>query len=145
MRYKIRVLTFIVTVIISVCFLIYMGKLYFETYSLAYGVRVSIKNLVINTETLSVNSDFLIENPSAIDFKITYIKEEVYIGSKMLGVHIKRNLQIKVGAFSNVSISVTVKVDEIFLDGKLFIKLFMYLEDIPITGSMYLSQHFGPL
>jgi len=152
MRYNMEILAFITTVMVSAIFLIYTGDLYFKTYCLTHGVHVSIQTLNIEqgASGIFVENTVFLENPSSLSFKVTYIKEEIYndpnfkvrLGSNHIS-GFSGSYIVLVRPFSNATVHLTVSIDEIPLNEKLFIVVYMRFDDIPILRSLYLTRYFG--
>jgi hypothetical protein len=151
-RYKIVTSAFIASVIISAIFLVYAGDLYFKTCCLTYGVRISIQasDIKQSASGMVVKNILLLENPSSLSFKVTYVKEDVYDDSnfeaKLGDTHITAlsgSYIVLVKEFSNATIDLTVSLAKIPSNENLLIKVYMRFVDIPLLESLYLTRYFS--
>jgi len=151
-RFRIMALAFTASVIISTVFLVYAGDLYFKTCCLTYGVRISIQDSDIeqSASSMVVKNVFLLENPSSLSFKVTYVREEVYDGADFetrLGetyISTPPNSYIVfVNGFSNATVDLTVSLSKNPSKQDLLIKVYMRFVDIPILDSLYLTRYFN--
>jgi outer membrane protein assembly factor BamA len=152
MNYKIGSSAFIASVIISAVFLGYAGDLYYKTCCLTYGLRVSVQasDIEQSASGMVLKSAFLLENPSSLDFKVTYVREEVYDDSDFeasLGDTYKSTSPgaylALVKGFSNATIDLTVSLARVPSSENLFVKVYMRFVDVPLLGSLYLTRYFS--
>jgi hypothetical protein len=153
-HYRIFTLAFIASVTISGIFLAYTGNMYFNTCMLTYGVRISIPTYHIerSNSSITVKNAFLLENPSSLSFKVTYIREEVYDDHNLeteLGEIYKSvssgSYIVLVNAFSNATINLTVPLAESPSTKNLYVKTYLLFVGIPILGSLYPTRYFSLL
>lgn len=150
MRYKIVASAFIASVIISAIFLVYAGDLYFKTCCLTYGVRISIQASDMNASSMVVKNVLLLENPSSLSFKVTYVKEDVYDDSnfeaKLGDTYISAlpgSYIVLVKESSNATVDLTVSLAKIPSNKNLLVKVYMRFDDIPLLESLYLTRYFS--
>lgn len=152
MNYKIVTSAFIASVLFSAIFLVYAGDLYFKTYSLAHGVRISIQasDIEQSNSSMVLKNVFLLENPSSLSFKVTYVREEVYDDSnfeKRLGesyiARFSGDYVVFVMGLSNSTIDMSVSLGEAPSTEDLFIKVYMRFAGIPIIDSMYFTRYLS--
>jgi len=137
----------------SFVFIIYTGDLYYKTFILSHKIQVLIQSLELQqkNESFLVKSTFLIKNPSSFTLKISYLKEEIYRDSHfryMIGQKFKRSAStnpgsylITINPFSNGTLSITTNIDEVPNHGKLFIKVTVFIPDIPIVNALYVTRY----
>jgi len=149
-RYKIVTSAFIASVIISAIFLVYAGDLYFKTCCLTYGVRISIQASDMNASSMVVKNVLLLENPSSLSFKVTYVKEDVYDDSnfeaKLGDTYISAlpgSYIVLVKESSNATVDLTVSLAKIPSNKNLLVKVYMRFDDIPLLESLYLTRYFS--
>jgi len=149
-RYKIVASAFIASVIISAIFLVYAGDLYFKTCCLTYGVRISIQASDMNASSMVVKNVLLLENPSSLSFKVTYVKEDVYDDSnfeaKLGDTYISAlpgSYIVLVKESSNATVDLTVSLAKIPSNKNLLVKVYMRFDDIPLLESLYLTRYFS--
>jgi len=152
LRRKIVTSVFIVSVAISVIFLVYAGDLYFRTSCLTNGVSVSIQASDIEQREsgMVLRSVFLLENPSSLSFKVTYVREEVYDGPSLETRLGDTYISAASGSYiafvnesSDVTIDVTVPLTKAPSSEDLMVKVYMRFADIPIIDSMYLTRYLS--
>lgn len=141
---------FIASVIISAIFLVYAGDLYFKTCCLTYGVRISIQASDMNASSMVVKNVLLLENPSSLSFKVTYVKEDVYDDSnfeaKLGDTYISAlpgSYIVLVKESSNATVDLTVSLAKIPSNKNLLVKVYMRFDDIPLLESLYLTRYFS--
>ena len=151
---KIMTLTIIAITLSSLVFLIYTGSLYLKTFTLSHKIRISIQSLEVEqkNESFSVKTVFLLENPSELSLKITYLQEEIYSDSQfkhLLGRSMKKSpvfipgsYLVLINAFSNDTLQIIVSLSKA-PEKKLFIKFDMRVEDVPIVHVLYVTRHFS--
>ena len=150
-----RILTLIIVgiTLCSFIFLTYTGSLYFKTFILSHKMRISIRSVKVEQkdESFSVKIVFLLENPSELTLKATYVKVGIYrdsFFSNLLGESFKKShtnfpgsYVILVNSFSNSTLPINVNVNE--LPNSFFVKFNMRVEDVPIVHALYITRHFS--
>jgi len=151
-----KVLTLIIvgTILSSLIFLIYTGILYYKVFTLSHKIQISIQSLGIKqeNESFSVKITFLLENPSELSLKATYLQVEIYSDSHfthLLGRSLKRSsfsihgpYIALINAFSNGTILINIGISEIPENKQLFIKIAIRVEDVPIVNALYITRYF---
>lgn len=146
MSIKKSMLVFMVTTLISLSFIVYVANLYFDIYTLTYRFHVSVQNvhLVHHDSSFFLESVLLLENPSKLDLKISYVQQEIYldpyyrvrVDDRIHNFLVGTNEYVAlVRQFSNSTLTVKVRlVKDISSNPRLWFLFFIRIDGIPLKG-----------
>lgn len=147
---------FAATVVISVIFIAYTTLTYFNVFTITRKVSVSLLNFNIKKQDSQVllETMFLLQNPTAMDLKIVYIREVVYVHletPRLLAENFKRAFSgyvIKLSPFSNETLTLRSLMENLpteFFSSEFSIMVYIRVVDVPLIGDFTLKEYFYPV
>lgn len=146
MSIKKSMLVYMVTALISLAFLVYVASLYFDTYALTYRFHISVQDvyLVHQDSSFFLETVLLLENPSKLDVKISYVQQKIYL-DPYYEVRADERYQnflrdtskyvALVRPFSNDTLTMKVRlVKDISSNPRIWFLFSIRIEDVPLKG-----------
>jgi LEA14-like dessication related protein len=145
---RILALLCVATVVGSLVFLAYTALTYFDVYTLSKKVSISLRafNVTVQGNDTVVETQFMLENPSRLGLKVTYIDQEVYQDPAFnvkLGMSYLRGVHVP--PFSEGAVIMRTLLDG-FSSGvsnvTLFLTVHMTAGDVPVIDIFHMTEYF---
>ena len=138
----------VMIVLISVAFLSYFAYQYFNAYALLYKFHISVQALEVERQDSKsfAKTTLLLENPSRLDLKISYIQERIYLGEIRVDDPARNFIKFDylVTTFSNNSLTMRILLDQEFQNedsnNVWDMLLYILIKDVPLLGDQMCTR-----
>jgi len=143
---------YVITVMVSLFYLTYTSFVYFDVYTLARRSYVSAQysRLELKDSDTIVETTFILQNPSKLELKVSYIKQEIYQYSNYKGLlgesFVRKDYIIRVPPFSNGTVTVQTLLENFLPEDSnvnLFLIVHVRVEDVPVINYFHLKEYFA--
>ena len=138
----------VMIVLISVAFLSYFAYQYFNAYALLYKFHISVQALEVERQDSKsfAKTTLLLENPSRLDLKISYIQERIYLNGTRVDDPAQNFIKIDflVIAFSNNTLTMRILLDQKFQKDSNDVwdmLLYILIKDVPLLGDQMRTRY----
>lgn len=139
----------VMIVLISVAFLSYFAYQYFNAYALLYKFHISVQALKVEREDSKsfAKTTLLLENPSQLDLKISYIQERIYLKETRVDDPARNFIKIDflVTPFSNNTLTMRILLNQKFQNEDSndvwHMLLYILIEDVPLLGDQMCTEY----